>query len=1093
MARLLTLCSVLNLLLAGVFGSFPLIDCDYSEKDLTFVVDCQSNVEEQINFVEKVEYHVRNERKWKISKVRFCTTLKTNEQVINPKFNLSTKANLEKSTKSTRTVSFNSEFKNSSTPEPNISSSTEFNEILIDSVDKQTVESKRKIFFITEQHIPSKYIYRKSSFKDLNVQELYRLVCDVKCTQTSLTFTSHGFQQSFYHIDKVSNITFMDGVQYCRSKYNSYMLSIETHSELEYVISRFKNITQSTPDKLIVGLRVQDLHRKNFWESGNPFKYYISHATCFYLDANTSFSAEMQIYEHFITYPCDESLSSVYLPCECMNYLPYNGYHRINIAKEFDLNDWVLVKDFFVTNVRKFEYESLLNRKIILDEDNCTHLTGAKIDLHFLKIIACNNKLVESYKPQRNIRCLKPRITMYFYLGYYICYYYDNDLYNTSASFYYPEIYRCITKPRSYNIKSCQDVPCPKNYYKCLDSFCINLTRVADGLRDCPFGDDELLFTKDDKICSGILTVKVNKILTKNACPGGIPDCRLSNATIIKKEITLEKFKLLELKTPLYKASNSLLPHKTIILHFSNVDILEIHTQHCEIKNVETAFKDWKISKLIKLDVSFNEIIELNNLTTLSQLLYLNVSHNELLTIGDEYMFPHLLQVIDLSYTNILTMPKKFMALSNLKYLNLGNTKITNFEVENLFPSLLEFLDLSYTNIQSLPLNLFKSLINLKHLNLRNTKIKSFHDIQMPPKFELFTLDMRGLNMEDVTVNYFHNLNITSLILADDYKLCCPVVLGKLIPPDKCIAPRDVISTCQHLVGDTFKRVTIWIIGILTLTGNGAVLIYRLVWSKQLTAKSYDTFVTGLAVSDLLMGIYLITIASVDAHYRDEYVFKDSEWKRGYFCLFSGFLSTLSNELSTFFICLITLDRFIAIRFPFRTHSFSNTLQKWSVLTVCLTAFVLALIPAIYPTWQIYSSNGLCLALPFNSNNFFGWQYSVAIFMILNFILFIIIAFGQVAIFASIHSRKRASETIKNNPSVRAQEISVAKKLAFVAVSDFLCWFPIGIMGMFSLNGHEFGPDVYAWTAVFVLPVNSAVNPLIYTLPAIYNRIRQLD
>ncbi|KAH9505290.1 hypothetical protein Btru_059177 [Bulinus truncatus] len=959
MSQCMLLRKVLCLTIAGVFGSFPLIDCDYSEKDLTFVVDCQSNVEEQINFIKKLEDHVRNERKWKISRSH---TYMTNGQGQMIKFDLNStesvkqcemKRSAEEIIKETiamfhvrpkRThlhfvfVSSKANVNISFTAEFNFSSKFEFDETLIDTIDKLTVESKQKVFFITELHIPSRYIYWKSSFKDLNVQELYRLVCDVKCTQTSLTFTSYGFQQSFYHIDKVSNITFMDGVQYCRSQYNSYMLSIETYEELEFIMSTFKHLRQSMIDKydrLIVGLQarnyysnnfwdlVYSLFRINFWESGNPFIYYTKlkyDKTCFYINAKTHFNADKIFTRFFIEYNCDEVLSNVYISCECSNYLGYSGYSRINITNEFDPDAWIL---FSPLDVTRLDSGSFFKRQIIVDLINCTNISGATIDP--LEVLAC----------------------------YHLC---------------------TVFLEQEY----------------------------GDGYSMRP-------------------------------------------GTKIEK---LGNIKLVELQTPLYNASHSLLPHKSIIQHFSLIDILEIHTQHCEIKNVEKAFIDWEISKLMILDVSFNEITDLNNLTKLAQLLYLNVSHNELLTIGDEYMFPHLLQVIDLSYTNI----------------------------------------------QSLPLNLFKSLINLKHLNLRNTKIKSFHDLLIPPKFELFTFDIRGLTMEDVTVDYFHNLSIKSLILTDDYRLCCPVVLGKLIPPDKCIAPRDVISTCQHLVGDTFKRVTIWIIGIVTLAGNGAVLIDRLLWSKQMTAKSYDTFVTGLAVSDLLMGIYLIIIASVDIHYHDEYVFKDSEWKRSYFCLFSGFLSTLSSEMSTFFICLITLDRFLAIRFPFRQPTFSTPSRRLSISVVCLTASALALIPAIYPTWQIYSSNGLCLALPLSYKKFVGWQYNVAVCMIVNFVLFLIIASGQVAIFASIVSGKRSIESsVTKNSKNRAQEISVAKKLAFVAVSDFLCWFPIGIMGMFSLNGHEFGPDVYTWTAVFVLPVNSAVNPLIYTLPVIYNRIRQLD
>ena len=37
---------------------------------------------------------------------------------------------------------------------------------------------------------------------------------------------------------------------------------------------------------------------------------------------------------------------------------------------------------------------------------------------------------------------------------------------------------------------------------------------------------------------------------------------------------------------------------------------------------------------------------------------------------------------------------------------------------------------------------------------------------------------------------------------------------------------------------------------------------------------------------------------------------------------------------------------------------------------------------------------------------------------------------------------------------------------------------------MLAVSGRSISGDIYAWTAVFVLPVNSALNPFLYTLTA---------
>ena len=94
-------------------------------------------------------------------------------------------------------------------------------------------------------------------------------------------------------------------------------------------------------------------------------------------------------------------------------------------------------------------------------------------------------------------------------------------------------------------------------------------------------------------------------------------------------------------------------------------------------------------------------------------------------------------------------------------------------------------------------------------------------------------------------------------------------------------------------------------------------------------------------------------------------------------------------------------------------------------------------------------------------------------------------------------------------------DYALAKKLAIIVVTDFLCWVrihtisnrnrielhhsnnykcitivnslqvPIILIGFAALGGASISPQVSAWVAVFILPLNSAVNPLLYTISAI--------
>ena len=63
------------------------------------------------------------------------------------------------------------------------------------------------------------------------------------------------------------------------------------------------------------------------------------------------------------------------------------------------------------------------------------------------------------------------------------------------------------------------------------------------------------------------------------------------------------------------------------------------------------------------------------------------------------------------------------------------------------------------------------------------------------------------------------------------------------------------------------------------------------------------------------------------------------------------------------------------------------------------------------------------------------------------------------------------------------RESKMAKRMMLIVLTDFLCWMPIIFIGLLSLLGKFHDPEkqAYVWIAVFVLPLNSALNPILYT------------
>ncbi|XP_059176558.1 uncharacterized protein LOC131956151 [Physella acuta] len=313
-------------------------------------------------------------------------------------------------------------------------------------------------------------------------------------------------------------------------------------------------------------------------------------------------------------------------------------------------------------------------------------------------------------------------------------------------------------------------------------------------------------------------------------------------------------------------------------------------------------------------------------------------------------------------------------------------------------------------------------------------------------------------------------------------------IRGPGIPGDFCFAPQDAFSSCEDLLGDQVKRILLWILAVVSVGGNLTVIGFRLLLERQLITKSYRLFITNLSISDLIMGLYLFIIAGNDVYYREDYVMYESEWRHSSLCTAAGFLATLSCETSALFVLLVTLERYLVIRFPLGPYRIKRVKKYFLLLVSWVVGVVLAVVPLVYPDWGVYSSNGMCLGLPMTRNQESGWAYSLGVFLICNCILFILIAVGQLAIFQVMSREKTQLHTGALSLAKRRREIMVAKNLSLVVMSNFLCWFPICVIGLMTARGHTFSQQTYGWLAVFVLPLNSAVNPVIYTLPVVYKK-----
>ena len=592
---------------------------------------------------------------------------------------------------------------------------------------------------------------------------------------------------------------------------------------------------------------------------------------------------------------------------------------------------------------------------------------------------------------------------------------------------------------------------CPDTHFQCLDDgFCLPVFLRCNGVNDCPDREDEadcVSFT-----CPGYYRCRGS-----NVCLHAIYMC---DATFHCPEQDDEVF-----------------------CGLSFPDNCTCYGLACTC-SVPTNL--WHHTHLRYLDASDSGMSQ-TDLASNTMLVFLSLVRCGIYSL-DNFTFPNL-NTLDLSYNGIIKISSvHFYFMPALSHVFFAGNPVISLMVthgvsnQRTFPHL-KWLSLSHVQLPVLNNSVFSFFPNLQKLNLsssgvRNLQRNTFHSVK-----KLNVLDVRGCPLTQIPSDLLLGLGELQSVSADNYKLCCPAMLPAGFSVIHCQAPYDEISSCDDLLRSGVYRALLAIVAAVILLGNLSTFVSRVFIFHGGKHLGFLVFVLNLSVSDFLMGVYLAAVGIADLRYKNSYLWEDNAWRHSLACSVAGFLSLLSSEVSAMVVCLITLDRFIVLSFPFSSLRFG----KWSSLAACslvwVAGFSIATVPATRP-WDFYSQNSICIPLPITKGDFRGRDYAFGIMIIFNFFLFMLIAIGQAFVFLSI----RASSMVAADSSRKSQDLRIARSLFTIVVSDFLCWFPIGLLGLLASQGTRVPGEVNVAMAIIVLPLNSALNPFLYNLNLILQR-----
>ncbi|KAJ4441363.1 hypothetical protein ANN_11218 [Periplaneta americana] len=297
-----------------------------------------------------------------------------------------------------------------------------------------------------------------------------------------------------------------------------------------------------------------------------------------------------------------------------------------------------------------------------------------------------------------------------------------------------------------------------------------------------------------------------------------------------------------------------------------------------------------------------------------------------------------------------------------------------------------------------------------------------------------------------------------------------PRVTGSDTPPGRiaCLPLPGPFLPCQDLFDWWTLRCGVWIVFLLAMLGNGTVVFVLIFSRSKMDVPRF--LVCNLAAADFFMGVYLGFLAVVDASTLGEFRMYAIPWQMSAGCQLAGFLGVLSSELSVYTLAVITLERNYAITHAMHLNK-RLSLKHAGYIMACGWSF--ALVMALLPLFGVSDYRKFAICLPFETTTGPASLTYVVFLMFINGVAFLILMGCYLKMYCAI----RGSQAWNSNDS------RIAKRMALLVFTDFICWSPIAFFSLTAAFGLQLVSLEQAKVfTVFILPLNSCCNPFLYAI-----------
>jgi len=314
---------------------------------------------------------------------------------------------------------------------------------------------------------------------------------------------------------------------------------------------------------------------------------------------------------------------------------------------------------------------------------------------------------------------------------------------------------------------------------------------------------------------------------------------------------------------------------------------------------------------------------------------------------------------------------------------------------------------------------------------------------------------------------------------------------------------------------------------------------------KNSVAYCNRLLVLHLAISDFLMGVSLFILANNSLKFSGDYCIHDVKWRSSGTCNLIGVLTMLSTQASINILTVLTSLRLYVTMKPMTLNMVRHRLCWIVIFFSWLLALIFSAIPVLKPhkfatqywiaqqsffktslvtsdsiqkylsknnqiinTSQVldegfwfsneanstfpnrfikikgifgyYSSQSICFPNFYTETTHPHFTYSFCI-ILYNTLAMCFIAISYFLIYRKSLVKKMVSTDV-NNSSVDQDRRTLRRRITLVVMTNNCCWSPICIMAYMSFAGFSLPSVAYSLSAVFLLPINSFLNPMIYSM-----------